>query len=206
MKCTGAWLCLLATLYFQPLLAQQQVSLTSVNGSGTTNFIPVWTSSTGLGNSELFQTSGQVGVGTTAPSAKVDVLTFKPIAFRATTLNTFGTAGLFRAPLNGKLLSAQTTSGQEVFSVLGAGAVNISGQLTVPTAFINFQPSVNAGPSIFDAAHLGVPGIFVKTEDPITPALVVQGGGPSLVVQSGGNAGSTLQLTNTAHLRSATLR
>jgi hypothetical protein len=36
----------------------------TVTGSGTINFIPLWTGSTTLGNSKLFQTGGMVGVGT----------------------------------------------------------------------------------------------------------------------------------------------
>ena len=45
-----------------------------VTGNGTTNFIPKWTGSTTLGNSALFQTGGKVGIGTTTPAAKLDVL------------------------------------------------------------------------------------------------------------------------------------
>ena len=44
-----------------------------VTGSGTTNFVPLWTSSTKLGNSTLFQTGGKVGIGNTTPAAKLDV-------------------------------------------------------------------------------------------------------------------------------------
>ena len=40
-----------------------------VAGGGTTNRIPIWTNSNTLGNSNLFQTGGKVGVGTTGPAA-----------------------------------------------------------------------------------------------------------------------------------------
>jgi hypothetical protein len=51
---------------------------TNVTGTGTTNFLPIWTgtpglSSTTLGNSTLFQTGGNVGIGNTSPAAKLDV-------------------------------------------------------------------------------------------------------------------------------------
>jgi hypothetical protein len=49
-----------------PLLAQ-------VSGTGTRNYLPKWTSRTSLGNSILFQNSWAVGIGTTAPSARLDV-------------------------------------------------------------------------------------------------------------------------------------
>jgi hypothetical protein len=43
------------------------------SGSGATNYIPIWTSSTVLGNSTIYQTGGQVGIGTTAPASTLDV-------------------------------------------------------------------------------------------------------------------------------------
>jgi trimeric autotransporter adhesin len=49
----------------------------TVTGSGTTNYVPLWTSSTNLGNSVLFQTgsgsAAKVGLGTTSPQAALDV-------------------------------------------------------------------------------------------------------------------------------------
>jgi hypothetical protein len=45
----------------------------TVTGSGTTNFVPVWTSGTNLGNSLLFQTGGKMGLGTTTPAATLDI-------------------------------------------------------------------------------------------------------------------------------------
>jgi len=43
-----------------------------VGGSGTKNFIPIWTSSTNLGNSTMFETGGKVGIGITTPAATLD--------------------------------------------------------------------------------------------------------------------------------------
>ena len=45
----------------------------TVTGSGTTNYIPLWTGSSTVGNSKLYQTSGRIGVGMTAPSVALDV-------------------------------------------------------------------------------------------------------------------------------------
>lgn len=42
-------------------------------GSGTTNTIPVWNSTTELGNSPITVSGANVGVGTTSPQAKLDV-------------------------------------------------------------------------------------------------------------------------------------
>ena len=55
----------------------------SVSGSGTTNFIPRWTSSTNLGNSVIFEsTAGNLGIGTTSPAATLDI--HKPTGVRVT--------------------------------------------------------------------------------------------------------------------------
>ena len=42
-------------------------------GSGTTNHLPLWTSSSALGDSLLYQTGGKIGVGTTTPTETLDV-------------------------------------------------------------------------------------------------------------------------------------
>jgi hypothetical protein len=42
-------------------------------GSGTTDYVALWTSGSNLGNSLLFQTGGKVGVGTTSPAATLDI-------------------------------------------------------------------------------------------------------------------------------------
>ncbi len=45
-----------------------------LTGKGTTDYIPVFTSATVLGNSVMYETGGNVGVGTTTPGAGVDVV------------------------------------------------------------------------------------------------------------------------------------
>jgi len=44
-----------------------------VGGTGTTNRVPVWTNSSTLGNSNLFQAYGKFGIGTPTPNASLDV-------------------------------------------------------------------------------------------------------------------------------------
>jgi hypothetical protein len=57
-------------------LAQDAPSAT-ITGSGTTDFIPLWTNSTTLGNSAFFQlgtgAKAKVGIGTTKPASTLDV-------------------------------------------------------------------------------------------------------------------------------------
>lgn len=47
----------------------------AVKGKGTRNFIPIWTSDRSIGNSVMFQSGGDIGVGTTSPQAGLDVET-----------------------------------------------------------------------------------------------------------------------------------
>jgi hypothetical protein len=44
-----------------------------VTGSGTKNYVPIWATSSSLGDSKLYQTGGNVGVGTTSPAHPLDV-------------------------------------------------------------------------------------------------------------------------------------
>jgi hypothetical protein len=47
----------------------------TVSGGGTTNYLPVWTNSSTLGNSLLFQSGSYVGIGTTTPASPLHVAT-----------------------------------------------------------------------------------------------------------------------------------
>jgi hypothetical protein len=64
MTCKNAALFLI--LLFWAVLGNSQV-----NGSGDPNFIPIWTGTTTLGNSGMYQNGGNVGVGTKNPKAKL---------------------------------------------------------------------------------------------------------------------------------------
>jgi len=59
-------------------------TIAAISGSGTTNFIPIWKSSTTLGNSTLFQSGSKVGIGTTTPNANLEsvVASEGTLAFR----------------------------------------------------------------------------------------------------------------------------
>jgi trimeric autotransporter adhesin len=54
--------------------AQNSVTQAAVTGTGTAQFVPLWTSGSNLGNSKLFQaTNGYIGVNTTTPQLQLDV-------------------------------------------------------------------------------------------------------------------------------------
>lgn len=52
-----------------------------VDGSGTANYIPKWSDSNTIGNSVIYESSSNIGIGTTTPGAKLEVNG----SFRATT-------------------------------------------------------------------------------------------------------------------------
>jgi len=45
----------------------------TLTGSGSTNYITKWTGATSLGNSQIYDNGGKVGIGTTAPAQKLHV-------------------------------------------------------------------------------------------------------------------------------------
>jgi hypothetical protein len=47
---------------------------TPIGGSGTTNFLPKWTSGSALGNSAIYDNGGNIGIGTTTASSKLYVV------------------------------------------------------------------------------------------------------------------------------------
>jgi hypothetical protein len=70
---------LAATAQALAVQAVQQITpLATPTGSGTTNYVPLWTSASVLGSSEIYQsTSGSVrsyGIGTTSPAARVHIV------------------------------------------------------------------------------------------------------------------------------------
>lgn len=88
-------------------------SLTAIGSSGSTNYIPLFTSSTTVANSVLYQNGGLIGLGTTNPGASLQIntasATTKGIIVRATSS---ATANLFEA---------QNSSGSPLFEVSSSG-------------------------------------------------------------------------------------
>ena len=53
--------------------APPATATTKPTGSGTKDYLPMWTSSSQLGNSALYQTSSKIGLGTKTPGATLEV-------------------------------------------------------------------------------------------------------------------------------------
>jgi hypothetical protein len=45
----------------------------AISGTGKADYVPLWLSGSKLGDSKIFQRSGEIGIGTTAPAATLDV-------------------------------------------------------------------------------------------------------------------------------------
>jgi hypothetical protein len=84
-----------------------------ISGSGTTNYIPIWTSSTALGNSNIYQAHGaDVGINTTTPGYTLDV---------NGAINT--TLGAYRVGACSVLSIAAVNGGDPTSTAVGCGAL-----------------------------------------------------------------------------------
>jgi hypothetical protein len=111
----------------------------TITGSGTADFVPVFTGTTTIGNSKIFETvGGDVGIGTTTPVATIDVkgtgdvrdtLTLFPKSTHPT-LSVHGTA--FEVSSTGKVtfISGQTFPGTGTVTSVASGAGLTGGPIT----------------------------------------------------------------------------
>ncbi|HBB25948.1 MAG TPA: hypothetical protein DCZ59_06740 [Bacteroidetes bacterium] len=88
-------------------------TLTAIGSTGTTNYVPLFTSASTVGNSTLFQSGSSIGLGTTTPGASLQINTAsastKGIIVRGTSS---ATANLFEG---------QNSGGTSLFEVSAAG-------------------------------------------------------------------------------------
>ena len=104
----------------------------NIGGSGTTDFIPIWTDSTGdLGNSAMFQsgsgTTAKVGINTTTPASTLDV------KGNATIRGPVSVLGTFSLPATGPATASKGTNSQP--QDLAASAFNSSTSTAVNQTF-----------------------------------------------------------------------
>jgi hypothetical protein len=107
----------------------------TVTGSGTTNYVPKFTSSTAIGNSQIFDNGTSVGIGTASPSNKVDIFTTN-----RTALNTVG-SGL-NVNYNGSTTGQFATLGFSWNSSVGNNSTQW-GMGMIGTNFVSGNADVN---------------------------------------------------------------
>jgi hypothetical protein len=126
----------------------QTTGLATITGGGTRNFIPIWTSSSALGNSTMFETGGKVGVGTTSPTD----------TFQVTAPNQLGL--MVQGPITGvgAGIDLQTTgSGGKQWEILATGNTSAQG-----VGRLNIR-DVTTG---LDRLTIGPSGIGIGTTTP----------------------------------------
>jgi hypothetical protein len=105
--------CFALAIVFGASMAYAQVT-----GSGTTDFVPLWTGTTTLGNSVIFQAGGKVGIGTATPGTKLSVVSSTPSnsvitgnnTSTSTTTSPIGVLGLSAAQLGIGVFGQATAS------------------------------------------------------------------------------------------------
>jgi hypothetical protein len=152
-------------------MAAQQPPAPLLTGTGTPNHITKWITTTKIGNSGIFETAtGNVGIGTTTPAAKLDVngtedvrdtLSLFPKATHPT-LSVHGTA--FAVSSAGKVtfVAGQTFPGAGTVTSVGSGAgltggpITTTGTLSIKTGGVT--NAMLANPSLTVTAGTGLSG------------------------------------------------
>jgi hypothetical protein len=166
-----------------------------VTGTGTTDFVPLWTNSTTLGNSVLFQlgtgSAAKVGVNTTAPAVTLDVNGAENVGGTLTMVMTgtaTATAGKNSEPLDFTASVFNSSTGTATPQKFVLQAEPVSNDTASPAASLNvLYSSDNAAPS--------ETGLKISSKGVITfaPAQTFPGGGTFCIATGGGfgNGGTT---------------
>jgi hypothetical protein len=103
-------------------------------GSGTANYITIWTGATTLGNSKLYQTTaGSVGLGTTTPSARLEAV--NPAATGTGVLGDASSATGANFGVSGKTASTAGTGVQGSSSATSGANYGVYGGAASPTGY-----------------------------------------------------------------------
>jgi hypothetical protein len=184
----------------------------TVTGSGTKNFVPLWTGTATLGNSTIYETGGKVGVGTKTPQAEFDVVgsgvrgiqatvpgtqaAISGIA-TATSGGTTGTYGQSSDPTGNAVLGVNEAKagGYGVIGTSAATSGSSYGVYGVTASTTNFAAGVAGAENATTGEVFGVAG---STGSSTTGASGVNGYESSKTGQVFGVFGSTTSATNFA--------
>jgi hypothetical protein len=104
----------------------------SQTGTGTANYITIWTGTTTLGDSKLYQTStGNIGIGTTTATAKLEAITASATG-TAVVGEAASTTGA-NIGVAGKSISSTGTGVQGLATAPNGFAVGVNGQSSSPS-------------------------------------------------------------------------
>jgi hypothetical protein len=161
---------LLLACFVLPMAAQQPVA-PPVTGTGTTDHITKWLNSTKIGNSGIFETAAaNVGIGNTAPAAKLDITGTEDVRDTLTlfpksthpTLSISGTAFAVSSTGLVTFASGQTFPGAGTVTSVTAGAGLSGGTITksgtISIASGGVTNAMLAHPSLTVTAGTGMSG------------------------------------------------
>ncbi|MCY7410345.1 MAG: hypothetical protein LH473_08740, partial [Chitinophagales bacterium] len=94
-----------------------------IGGSGTTSYIPKFTSSSAIGNSSIYDNAGLIGIGTTVPASKLHALATDLTTITAENTSTSGTSPI--TGVKSLLTSAATNSKTAYFGNITSSTSNI---------------------------------------------------------------------------------
>jgi len=172
-------------------------AVAAVTGSGTANHVTKWLSPTKLGNSNIFDgPSGNVGIATTSPSAKLDVNGTARVRDDAT-VNGSLSAGPITATSSssggtGVYANAGSSGGSN--GVIAIGATGVAGYTTVNSSIALYG---NAGSSTGSNGVVGYGATGVAGNSTITGSYGTYGGGSTGVWGSSTGTGANVGVYGT---------
>jgi hypothetical protein len=143
----------------------------NLSGSGTTNYVPLWTSASNLTSSVIYQSSGhEIGIGTTSPTSPLEVTGSNSNSIVDVTQNSSSGVGIYGKAVStsGTSIGMQGTSGSpQGVGVAGANtatqgiAIGVGGTSSSPTGIAveghsTSTTGVNYGVSGTSASPTGV--------------------------------------------------
>jgi hypothetical protein len=192
--------------------AQSNLPPAGVTGKGVKNFVPLWTGATALGDSLIYQTGGDLGIGTKTPQAELDVVGTGVRGIQATvpgtqaaisgiaTATSGGTTGVYGQssdPGGNAMLAVNeaTTGGYGVIGVSGATSGSSYGVYGTNASTTNFAAGVAGVENAKTGQVFGVAG---STSSTTTFAAGVSGFEGAKTGAVSGVAGSTNSTTTGA--------
>jgi hypothetical protein len=142
---------------------------TAVTGKGTKNYVPIWTGAETLGNSTIYETAGNVGIGTKTPKAPVDVVGTGTSAIQATAPGTeaaiSGTATATSGGATGVYGQSSDPNGNGVFGMDkattgGSGVIGVSKATSGNSSGVFGQSASTVGTGVFGNETAKTGGVF----------------------------------------------
>jgi hypothetical protein len=131
----------------------------NVTGTGTTNYIPKWTSSTAIGNSAMFQTgsgsSTKIGINTTTPADMLDVRGQGRFLVSTSTNALLGNQNGTGSAGNGVVGLTSSTNG---YGVYGFANSTTTASSALPVGVYGSAASTTKGVGVYGTGAVGVEG------------------------------------------------